>query len=267
MESYKVSIVIPVYNTPPNYLEAAVASALSQTMEGKEVIVVNDGSTREDTLLLLGELERQGNVRVLHQANQGPAGARNAGIAIANGKYILPLDADDLFEPTYAEKAYALMEDNPNLGIVYCQADLFGAKTGRWELLAYRFPRFLLGNCIFCSAMFRKSDWTRVGGYNLEMTLGWEDYEFFLSLVELGVGVRCMPEVLFHYRQHASVSRNTKMEDKPNRMRVWEQIMRFHRQIFVKHLWYLRKHRAEVYDVWKLQTHGWRRVREFLFGV
>ena len=246
----RVSIVIPVFNTETLFLEEAVASALRQTYPDIEIVIVDDGSTREETLGLLEELRKKDSIQVVRQSNSGPSAARNTGIAAATGEYILPLDADDVIEPTYVQQAYEAMEKNPKLGLVYCRADYIGAWSGPWELPDYSYPEILLGNCIFCTALFRKSDWEKVGGYKTVMRLGWEDYEFFLSLIERGLGVYCIPQVLFHYRKHGP-SRTTNTESNENMEILWSDIRRYHRCLFFKNYHFLHKRHSGLYETWK----------------
>ena len=196
-----VSVIIPCHNHGP-YLDEAVQSILRQTYQNFEIIVVDDGSTDEKTVQIL-EKYSQPKTRLIRTSHQGLAKARNHGIATCSGKYILPLDADDKVGSTYLEKAVAVLEANESVGIVYCKAEYFGEASGAWKLPAYRFPDILYRNVIFCSALFRRSDWTKVNGYNPNMTYGWEDYDLWLSLIELGREVFCIPETLFFYRQRS----------------------------------------------------------------
>ena len=194
----KVSVIIPCYNLG-KYLDEAVDSVLAQTFRDFEIIVVNDGSTDRATNELLDRYDRP-TVRVIRTKNQGLARARNTGIAEARGEYILPLDADDTIGPRYLELAVARLNSNRNLGIVYCRGELFGDRNG--PVAAPEFSRriMLFSNLIFCSALFRKEDWRRVGGYNPEMVHGCEDWDFWLSVLELGRTVHRIPRVLFFYR-------------------------------------------------------------------
>lgn len=197
----KVSVVIPCYNQG-RFVDEAVASVLAQTYRDFEIIVVNDGSTDEQTTDLLDGYDRP-RTRVIHTPNQGLAAARNNGIAAAGGVYILPLDADDKIADTYMEKAVRVLDGDDTVGIVYCEASFFGEKAGRWELPEYSLAQLLVGNVIFCSAFFRKADWAATGGYNGNMIYGWEDYDFWMSLIELGRDVHRIPEPLFYYRARA----------------------------------------------------------------
>lgn len=194
----KVSVIMPCYNDGA-YIEEAVESVFSQTYKNIELIVIDDGSDDEYTVQVLKRLSHS-NIKVIRTQRLRPAGARNAGIAAASGKYILPLDADDKIEPEYIEKAVKVLEENKQIGIVYCYANLFGEMSGRWDLPDYSFEKMLLDNIVFVTALFYKEDWERVGGFRVEMKHGMEDYDFWLSIMELGREIYQIPEVLFHYR-------------------------------------------------------------------
>jgi O-antigen biosynthesis protein len=200
-----VSVIMPCYNQG-QYLDEAVDSVLAQTLQAFEIIVINDGSTDPETIAHLQHYQRP-KVTVLHTENRGVAAARNWGIRHASGRYILPLDADDRIGPTYLEQAVRALDADPRLGIVYCQAEFFGEKTGRVELPEFNFPGILLGNMIFNSSLYRRADWETVGGYR--DNFHWEDYDFWLSLLELDRTVYHIPEVLYFYRQSAHSRSNS----------------------------------------------------------
>ncbi len=67
----------------------------------------------------------------------------------------------------------------------------------KWEIPSFRFPDFLLDNCICCLSDVQKRRLEKTGGYNPEMTHGWEDFDFWLSLIESGAQVVQIPETLF----------------------------------------------------------------------
>ncbi|MBE9218224.1 glycosyltransferase family 2 protein [Dolichospermum flos-aquae] len=227
-----VSVIIPCYNQG-QYIDEAVDSVLAQSYQNFEIIIVNDGSTEPETIEILKSYNKP-KTRVIHTHNQGIALARNHGIEISNGKYILPLDADDKIGNIYIEKAVELLAANNNLGIVYCEAELFGNKTGKWEIAEYRFPDILLGNMIFCSGFFRKSDWQKVGGYNSKMIYGWEDYDLWLSIIELGREVYRIPNVLFFYRRkNESMS---ELMDKQKSIYSYIQLFKNHPKLYAQNI-------------------------------
>jgi glycosyltransferase involved in cell wall biosynthesis len=230
-----VSVIIPCYNQG-QFIDDALRSIGAQTFPDVEIIIVNDGSTDKETNEILSRLKGDG-LSVITTENRGLAAARNTGIEAASGKYILPLDADDTIEPDYIKKAVDLLENDPETGIVYCRASLFGAIETDWNLPEYSLERMLLDNIIFCSALFRHDDWRAVGGYDEEMVYGWEDYSFWLSLIERGRKVYCIPENLFNYR----VASDSMVRSKEK----WQKIQMFKR-IYLRH----QKLFSENIEVW-----------------
>lgn len=101
----KVSVIIAVYNGE-KYIEKSVKSLCNQTLDGIEIIIINDGSNdnTEDILLHLKKIYK--NIIVINQPNLGVSEARNAGLKIAKGKYIGFMDSDDLCEPNMFEEMY-----------------------------------------------------------------------------------------------------------------------------------------------------------------
>jgi len=194
----KVSVIIPCYNQGA-YLEEAVASVLDQTFQDFEILVVDDGSTDARTVNMLRDAAWP-KTRVIRTENQGLSAARNNGIREAQGAYILPLDADDKIGKGYLEDAVRILDRHPEIGIVYCEAEHFGVRGGRWDLPEFSLEAILWGNIIFCSAMFRKRHWEAVGGYNINMVYGWEDWDFWLSLIRLNLKVYKIPKIYFYYR-------------------------------------------------------------------
>ena len=233
--SVEISIVIPCFNDGV-YIQETIDSVNAQTFRDTEIIIVDDSSTDKETLKILAAL-KQDNLKVIHtEKNSGPSIARNKGIKVAQGDYILPLDADDKIAPTYLEKAKAVLDSNNNMGIVYCEADFFGEKTGKWDLPPYSFPKILVANMIFATAMYRKKDWEVVGGYNVNMCIGNEDYDFWLSLLELGREVHRIPETLFSYRIK-KVSRTTNLNENDTlEIDSYEQIFNNHKKLYADNI-------------------------------
>jgi glycosyltransferase involved in cell wall biosynthesis len=214
----KISVIIPCFNQG-SYLDEAVESVLAQTFQDFEILVVDDGSTDAATVKMLQEYARP-KTRVIHTDNQGLSAARNNGIREAQGAYILPLDADDKICPGYLEDAVRILDRHPEIGIVYCEAAYFGIRDGRWSLPDYSLDQLLLQNVIFCSALFRRTHWEKVGGFNINMVYGWEDWDFWLALIHLGVKVYRIPRVHFFYRLRETSMIHAMDEEKQFFMRL-----------------------------------------------
>ena len=229
----KVSIVIPCYNQG-QYVRDALESARSQTYQNMETIIVNDGSTDAETAILLRTLAPDFNTTLIETENHGLPMARNHAIERASGEFILPLDADDCLGRTYVEQAVSLMRATPNLGIVYCNAEFFGAQSGKWVLPEFSFPEMLFRNHIFCSALYRKADWAAVGGYNPNCIHGLEDYDFWLSILELGRSVHKIPDTLFFYRQHPDSRAKSRSRDDIIKARV--QLFHNHTRLYTENI-------------------------------
>lgn len=227
----KVSIIIPCYNHG-EYIEETVSSILNSTYKNIEIVIVNDGSTDEYTNQILSNLPKKyDKIKVITTENQGTAGACKVAAENSTGDYILPVGSDDKINPTYIEKAVNILNTKPNVGLVYCNAEYFGAKTGPWVLPEFSIEQIKKGNCIFCTALFRKSDYDKTEGYHLDMR-NWEDYDLWLSLLELGIDVYKIPEVLFYYRI-TGISKTDKVKEDPERgKRLMAQIYNHHKKFF-----------------------------------
>lgn len=224
----KVSVVIPCFNQGA-YLPEAVDSVLSQTFRDIEIIIVDDGSDDPETIRMLDQYEKE-DVKLIRTSNKGLAAARNRGIREATGNYILPLDADDKIGKGYASDAVSILDEYRDIGIVYCEAVYFGLKNERWLLPEFSLDHILRHNIIFCSAFFRKEDWEAVGGYNINMVYGWEDWDFWLSLIRLQRKVYRIPKVYFHYRLRETSMVRSIDEEKDFFMRL--HICMNHRDLF-----------------------------------
>ena len=241
----KVTVVIPCFNYG-RYLDEAVDSVSNQTFGDYEIVIVNDGSSDAYTNELLAAYDRP-KTRVIATANHGVAKARNIGIAEARGAYILPVDPDDRIGATYLEKGVEILDSHPEFGIVYSQVEFFGARTGKVGFNPYTLGNILAGNVICCSAFFRKSDWERVGGYNTNMVHGFEDWDFWLSLIEIGVQPYQIPEVLLYYRIKEESRSTSLMND--HRAKMYAQIYKNHQALYGANIELLAERVCAVEDV------------------
>src|SRR5205809_2130142 len=121
----KVSIVIPCYNHGAMLREALASVEQVRNANLLEVIVVDDGSSEAETTRILNEVAEAG-YRVVHQPNRGVGAARNAGIRLAKGEFILPLDSDNRLRDIYLNEAVSLLKHNRTTGVIYTDIEYFG---------------------------------------------------------------------------------------------------------------------------------------------
>jgi glycosyltransferase involved in cell wall biosynthesis len=198
MHTPLLSIVIPCFNQGV-YLKDALASLAACDQNLFEVIIVNDGSTDGDTNQYLQAISAQGYT-VVFQENTGLGQARNNGIKKAAGKYILPLDSDNMIRPGYITESLALMERQPEVAVVYGNAAYFGDKTGVLKPGPFNLQRLMLGNYIDACAVIRRSVLEEVGGYDNMEIMGYEDWDLWLRLGFKDYRFHYIDEVLFDYR-------------------------------------------------------------------
>lgn len=194
-----VSVIVPCFNQGA-FLAETLHSVLVQTYSDWECIIVDDGSEDDSSAVAAAFVNKDRRFSYIKQANQGPCIARNNGIASSKGTFILPLDSDDIIDPTYLEKAVGYFNNHPDTKVVYCCADRFGEEHGEWRLPPYSYDALIRSNCLIVSSLFRRKDFDQIGGYNPQMDSGLEDWEFWLELLRPNDKVHQIDEVLFHYR-------------------------------------------------------------------
>jgi glycosyltransferase involved in cell wall biosynthesis len=195
-----VSVIIPSYQQE-EFLGDAVASVVAQTWTDWEIVIVDDGSTDAtvETALRLIEKHPDRRLRLLRQQNQGVSSARNNAIAASTGRYILPLDADDMLAPQMLEKTVALLESDRSVSIAYTDYEWFGVESRRVTAGVWTTNAMCVMNQLGYCCLYRRGTWAGAGGYNSGQT-HYEDWDFWLACIEKGYTARRVPESLFLYR-------------------------------------------------------------------
>jgi glycosyltransferase involved in cell wall biosynthesis len=250
-------VVIPVFDQP-RYLRETVASARASQHDDLEIVVVDDGSTDPRVDEVLGTLDDD-VVVVRRLTNGGVAAARNSGIAAASGRFVMPLDGDDLVNPTYVPQALAALQRHPELAYVGCYSQNFGLLDTTYVPVGY-VPDLMLflhtdGRC---TKLFDRTAIEAVGGYDEDL-LAFEDWDLYLSLAERGFTGDVLPEALFRYRRHRESTVFTWSNDK--RIELLQHLVRKHRGLLadryetvVLHLLHLWKTYYEVSESVLLQA-------------
>lgn len=233
-----ISVVIPCYNHG-RYLEEAVDSVLTQSYRHVEIVIVNDGSTDPFTIEVLQTFNKP-KCTVLHTENRGLPAARNNGIRASQGEYICCLDADDKYHPDYFRRAVEVFERDREIryGAVPPWVQFFGSADTLWKTIGHNtegFAPFLQGlrNNIQSATMFRRICWEEAGGFDESMTLGYEDWDFWIKMLDLGYRWFCIEEPLIYYRQKEESMVTRADEIRP---RLLEALIKNNYGFYEKHL-------------------------------
>lgn len=225
-----VTVVIPCYNDG-TFIMDALNSILRQTLLPERIIIIDDGS-RSETLAVLKSIENN-IVEVVYQTNQGVCTARNNGIGKATSSYILTLDADDIFEPTFLEKAKHILDSDIKVGVVCCYYKEFGKYKVSENIIKPQgktVEDFLIKNNGVGNALFRRKCWEDVNGYDVSFDKGYEDWDFWLSVLSKGWQMRIIQEPLFNYRKKINSRDTTALAqfDKDLKMKIFQK----HRRVY-----------------------------------
>lgn len=234
-----VTVIIPCYNDG-DFIRKALDSVLSQTLQPDKIIIIDDGSDLP-TKKVLDKISHK-LVEIVYQKNQGVSVARNNGIKHSKTSYILTLDADDYFERTFLEKAYRFIEQNRDIAVVGCYYKLFGQTTKSNKTIEPKgggVENFLVMNNGLGCSLFRKKCWSEVSGYDEEFKNGYEDWDFWISILSKGWKMHIIPEPLFNYRKK-KVSRDDialSTYDKELRIKLFEKHYHLYLTLFESYVY------------------------------
>ncbi|MFT3864550.1 MAG: glycosyltransferase [Solirubrobacterales bacterium] len=183
-----VSVLVPHYNQA-RVLSQCIDSIRAQTYPAVELIVVDDCSTEAATAELLDRLEGEPDTTVVRlERNGGPSRARNRGVELCQGRYVLPVDADNLLMPEAIENLVEqLSEAGEEIGFVYPRIQYFGNRQELYVPPEYNVYTLLHGNFIDACSLIDREVFDAGLRYSEEIVLGHEDWEFALRLAAHGV--------------------------------------------------------------------------------
>ncbi|QQQ27500.1 glycosyltransferase [Chryseobacterium indoltheticum] len=255
----KISIIIPYYKGE-NYIHETLKSVYDQTYQDFEVIIVNDGSERS-ALDLIEKNSDFKNLKIIHQENQGQSSARNNGVKSATGKYILFLDCDDRIDKNFLDKTHQILSKDNQTRICYTKGKFFEKTDKEWVLQPFNIFDFLIENCIPITALIYKEDFEKVGGFDTQLNY-YEDWDFWISLVEIGAKVHKIDEFLFFYRirnttdslTNTSIDNSSRLSD--NFFEIYKKHYTFYKQngldfhSIMSLIRENKKYKAKYYDEW-----------------
>lgn len=231
MEKNLISIIMPNYNQGL-YLAEALESVLAQTYSHWECIIVDDGSIDNSADVAKSYCAKDSRIQYIYQENSGVSAARNNGVAHSKGEYILPLDGDDKIAPDFLELTLQEIVKDQNIRVVYTDVQYFGARNDLYNLPPFSIEQLMGMNVMCVTSLFRREDFDKAGGFNINMKEGLEDWDFWVSMFQDGQGTAVkVPKVLFYYRRKP-VSRNTTARKAKVDFRrlIWES----HKEMFSK---------------------------------
>lgn len=204
-----VSIIITCYNYE-KFVKQAIDSALNQTYESIEIVIVDDGST-DNSKQVIEEYKNNPKIVCINQKNAGVASARNNGIKVSTGDIILILDADDIIDKNYVEAIVNNLNDYRT--IVTTDAYLTDMNLNIidiWKTSPASFDQILKQNSLVVSSGFSRKMFEEVGEYDtIPMLSGCEDWEMWIRMVRNGATVKRINSLdktspFFKYRKHGN---------------------------------------------------------------
>jgi glycosyltransferase involved in cell wall biosynthesis len=229
-ETSDIGVVITCYGQGTTIGEA-VQSVLSQALPPAQVVVVDDGSPDDETHRALDAMPAV--VDVVRVENGGVSRARNIGIGRLRTDLVAVLDGDDLWEPRFLEATCGMLTADPHLAAASSWLRMFGVADHVVRPSGGSLAEFLPRNGCAASAVFRRAQWEAVGGYTDELRRGFEDWDFFLKLLERGGSIGIVPEPLLRYRTHPQSLNVRSMEE---RLVLFGEIIRRHRPAYEANL-------------------------------
>lgn len=201
------SVLMPVHDPEPRFLEEAIASVCRQSFDGWELCLCDDGSSDEQVRAILARFAT-GDARIKlarHESARGISAATNAALGLASGHYIALLDHDDLLAADALEAAAELLSAQPELDMVYTDEDRVssdGEVRSNVFLKPDWSPDFFRTAMYTCHlGVYRRSLVQAVGGFRSELD-GAQDYDLVLRLTERTDRIGHVPRILYTWRIH-----------------------------------------------------------------
>jgi len=224
--SAQATIAIPLHNYS-GYISEALDSVAAQSAKVLDLIIVDDAST--DASLTAAEAWLRSNasrfnrtILLRNRVNAGLGPTRNACFDAAETPFVLPLDPDNRLLPEACEELIASMRDDA-AAFVYPLIRQFDGGIDIMGKASYTPQAFIGGNTIDAMAMIRKECWAAAGGYARMQPQGWEDFDFWCRLIELGFWGRRLPKILAEYRLHSRSMQNSPDHIRRDLIRVMQQ--------------------------------------------
>ena len=203
-----ISVIVPVFNTPEQFLRQAIESVLSQVYPYWELCIADDASTKSSVKSILEEyISKDSRIKVTFRKNNGHISrASNSAIEIATGEFVTLLDHDDLLTPDALYEVALLLNKHPEADMIYSDED----KIDEQNQLKDPFfkpdwcPDSFLSRMYTCHlGTYRRSLINQIGGFRAGYE-GSQDYDLVLRFTEKTENIFHIPKILYHWRIHSA---------------------------------------------------------------
>jgi GT2 family glycosyltransferase len=227
-----VSVVTPVFDTPVQHLEEAVESVVAQAYENWELLLVDDGSSAPDLLDALPALAARDRRITLGRVgkHEGISAASNQGLALARGEWVTFLDHDDVLEPDALFQNVRLLQEEPEIDLIYSDEDKLSEQGFDSPLLKPDWsPDLFLSYNYLCHMIFLRQKLAQEVGAFRSRFDGSQDYDLLLRVIERTNRIAHIPRVLYHWRRSPSSSASN-VRQKPNQLEASRLAIEEHMQ-------------------------------------
>ena len=225
----KISLLVPVHDTPAGFLREMLESVRGQTYPRWELCLIDAGSTSPETVNALKEWSDRRLRFERLESNLGISENTNRALALASGEFVALLDHDDLLAPFALHEIARGIQENPDVDIFYSDEDRIGRDGRRYSpFFKPEWSPELLYSCMYIGHLtaYRRTLVETLGGFRKEFDLS-QDYDLALRATEQAREIRHIPHVLYHWREHpASGSIGGKPEARETNLAALEAAMR-----------------------------------------
>lgn len=213
----EISIIMPVYNTE-KYVAEAIDSALNQTFENFEFIIIDDWSTDSSRNIIQKYVQQDKRIKAFQNVkNKGVSQTLNKAIQKSNTNYLVRMDADDIMHPQRIEKQYQYMIENPTVGIISTDIYIMNEKWDKIWTRKYNknISKIIFNESPIChpATLYKKDIILKLGWYNSQYDAA-EDYELWLRAYMHKINFHILPDFLLSYRVYKDSSQKNIVKKK-----------------------------------------------------
>lgn len=230
-----ISVIIPVHNTNPEWILISVDSILKQSFKEIEILLIDDQSTKIETIECLNKLDGVKTIEVIRlEKNRGISGALNIGISESKYDIIARMDSDDYSLPNRLQKQFEYLKQNPEVDLVGTDLSYLIEQNGKWmtsnrtthpKIITRDIAKKSLWFMNHPTVMFRKKSVLDVGGYDESLQGFAEDYELWIRMIRNNKVLHNINDIeLFLRISQDSLMKNINKENHQFQLKLQETI-------------------------------------------